>query len=113
MIEKYLPVTEFKEAPIMEVIDVNDRIGFAAEFAPRILRIKPDYKVPLICMEPGQEIKPHVSGRGVFYFISGCGVMTVDGKEVEVKAGTMVFVEKDETRGIRALERLTAFAVSF
>lgn len=96
----------------MELIDVNERAGFAAEFMPRILRVKPEYKVPLICMEPGQKIDPHQSGTGIFYFISGKGVMTVEGKDVEVKAGNMVFVDKGESRGIRATERLTAFAVS-
>lgn len=95
----------------MEFLNVNEKVGFSPEFAPRILRITQGYKVPLICMEPGQEIKPHQSGTGVFYFISGKGVMTVEGKEIEVSAGSMVFVEKGESRGIRASERLTAFAV--
>ena len=95
----------------MEFIDVNEKAGFTAEFMPRILRVRPEYKVPLICMEPGQEIKPHQSGTGIFYFISGKGVMTVEGKEMEVGPGKMVFVEKGESRGIRATERLTAFAV--
>lgn len=96
----------------MELIDVNERAGFATEFMPRILRVKPEYKVPLICMEPGQKIDPHQSGTGIFYFISGKGIMTVEGKDVEVKAGNMVFVDKGESRGIRATERLMAFAVS-
>ena len=95
----------------MEFVDLKDRVGFSDEFAPRILRAKPEYKVPLICMEPGQEIKPHQSGTGVFYFVSGKGIMTVEGKEMEVRAGNIVFVEKGESRGIRATERLTAFAV--
>lgn len=95
----------------MEVIDVSERVGFSEEFAPRILRVTPNYKVPLICLEPGQEIKPHQSGTGVFYFMSGSGTMTVDGEEFPVKAGSMVFVEKGQSRGIRADERLTAFAV--
>lgn len=96
----------------MEIIDLNEKTGFAEEFFPRILKVKPAYKVPLICMEPGQEIKPHQSGTGVFYIVSGKGIMTVEGKETEVKAGNMIFVESGETRGIRATtERLTAFAV--
>jgi quercetin dioxygenase-like cupin family protein len=96
----------------MDMIDVNEKTGFAGEFMPRILKVKPEYKVPLICMEPGQEIKPHQSGAGVFYFVSGKGVMTVEGKEFEVGPGKMVFVEKGESRGIRAAgERLVAFAV--
>lgn len=96
----------------MEIIDVSERVGFATEFMPRILRVRPEYKVPLICMEPGQEIAPHQSGTGIFYIISGKGVMTVDGKELDVRAGNMVFIDKGESRGIRAVERLTAFAVS-
>lgn len=95
----------------MELIDVNERVGFSEEFTPRILRVRPGYKVPLICMEPGQEIPPHPSGTGVFYFMSGKGIMTVDGEETEVKAGSMVIVERGESRAIRATERLTAFAI--
>lgn len=96
----------------MELVNLNEKIAFAREFMPRILRVKPEYKVPLICMEPGQEIKPHQSGTGVFYFISGMGIMTVEGKELEVKAGSMVFVEKGESRGIKAGSvQLVAFAV--
>lgn len=96
----------------MEVIDVNEKIGFAPEFMPRILKVRPDYKVPLICMEPGQEIPPHQSGKGVFFILSGKGIMTVEGTEIPVKPGTMVLVEQGESRGIRADgERLVAFAV--
>ncbi|HLC17415.1 MAG TPA: cupin domain-containing protein [Thermodesulfobacteriota bacterium] len=95
----------------MELVDLKERAGFSEEFKPRILRVAEGYKVPLICMEPGQQIPPHPSGLGIFYIVSGRGVMTVEGKEVEVRAGNMVFVEKGESRGIRATERLTAFAV--
>lgn len=95
----------------MEIIDLSARVEFAPEFMPRILRVRPEYKVPLICMEPGQQIPSHPGGTGIFFVMSGKGLMTVDGKEVEVKAGTMIFIEKGETRGIRATERLTAFAV--
>lgn len=95
----------------MEFLDVNERVAFAPDFMPRILRVKPEYKVPLICMEPGQQIPEHASGTVIFYFMSGTGVMTVEGKEIAVKPGTIVFVEKGESRGIKAAERLTAFAV--
>jgi quercetin dioxygenase-like cupin family protein len=99
------------EGFIMELIDVNDKVGFSDEFAPRILRAGADYKVPLICLNAGQKIPPHPSGTGVFYIISGAGVMTVGDETEEVKAGSMIFVKKGETRGIEATEQLTAFAV--
>ena len=37
--------------------------------------------------------------------------MNVEGKDLEVKTGTMIFVEKGESRGIKATETLIAFAV--
>ena len=95
----------------MEFIDIMERANFSDQFTPQVLRMAPNYKVPLICMEPGQEIPPHPSGTGVFYIVSGKGIMTVEGKEIEVQAGNMIIVEQGESRGIRATETLVAFAV--
>ena len=95
----------------MERIDLTERASFSEQFAPQILKVSPNYKIPLICMEPGQLIPPHLSGTGVFYIVSGKGVMTIDGQEVEVQAGNMILVDKGESRGIRATETMMAFAV--
>jgi quercetin dioxygenase-like cupin family protein len=95
----------------LEIIDLMEKTRFSETFSPQILRKAANYKVPLICMEPGQEIPPHPSGTGVFYIVSGKGVMHVEGKDMDVKEGTMVFVEKGESRGIKATESLIAFAV--
>ena len=95
----------------MERIDLTEKASFSEQFAPQILKVSPNYKIPLICMKPGQEIPPHASGTGVFYIVNGKGVMTVDGQEVEVQAGNMIFVDKGESRGIRATETMMAFAV--
>ena len=97
--------------PNMELIDLMERASFSDIFAPQILRMAQDYKVPLICMEAGQEIPPHPSGTGVFYIVSGQGIMTVEGEEKQVQAGNMIFIEKGESRGIRATETMMAFAV--
>ena len=95
----------------MDLIDINERVEFADEFRPRILKMADGYKVPLICLEAGQEIPPHPSGTGIFFIVSGAGVMTVEGEEQDVKEGTMIFVDEGTPRGIRATERLVAFAV--
>lgn len=95
----------------MEIIDVRERIEFDSEFRPRILKMAEGYKVPLICLEAGQEIPPHPSGTGIFFIISGTGVMTVDGEERDVKEGDMIFVDGGSERGIKASENLVAFAV--
>ena len=95
----------------MELIDLMERASFSEQFAPQILRRASGYKVPLICMEPGQQIPPHPGGTGVFYIVSGKGIMTIEGKEVVVEAGNMIFIEEGESRGIKATETMTAFAV--
>jgi quercetin dioxygenase-like cupin family protein len=95
----------------MECIDLTEKASFAEQFAPQILKVSPNYKIPLICMKPGQEIQPHSGGTGVFYIVSGKGVMTVEGQEVEVQAGNMIVIDKGESRGVRATETMMAFAV--
>jgi quercetin dioxygenase-like cupin family protein len=95
----------------MKNFNLNDKAEFNEQFRPQILEVNPKYKIPLICMNPGQEIQPHPSGTGVFYIVSGKGVMTIDGKEIEVASGEMVLIDEGESRGIRATENMTAFAV--
>tara|TARA_B100000315_G_scaffold90209_1_gene82927 strand:- start:2574 stop:2873 length:300 start_codon:yes stop_codon:yes gene_type:complete len=95
----------------MEIIKFKDAVSFSEPFTPRILRAKPNHKVPLICMNPGQEIPPHPSGMGIFYIVKGKAVMTIEGKSVDVAEGDMIFVEDGESRGIKAIETLVAFAV--
>jgi mannose-6-phosphate isomerase-like protein (cupin superfamily) len=95
----------------MEIVDINEKAKYGAQFAPIILRTTPKYKTPLICMNPGQEIPPHPSATGIFYIVSGSAVMTINDVEQTVKAGQMIFVDAGETLGIRAVEKLTAFAV--
>ena len=95
----------------MEIININERAVFNEQFAPQVLVANAQCKIPLICMNPGQEIPAHPSATGVFYIVKGSAVMTINGQEHTVKAGNMIFIEKGLTRGIRALETLTMFAV--
>ena len=95
----------------MEIIKVAEKVGFSDTFMPRILKVTPDYKVPLICLKTGQSIPPHASGTGIFYILSGAGIMTVGSEKNKVTAGDMVIVDKGAERGIEATEDLTAFAV--
>jgi quercetin dioxygenase-like cupin family protein len=71
----------------------------------------PDAKIPMICLEPGQEIPAHPSGTGIFYVLEGKGVMSLDGEEIRLLKGKAVVVPEGSERGIRAEERLVAVAV--
>ena len=49
----------------MERIDLTEKASFSEQFAPQILKVSPNYKIPLICMKPGQE-PPTQAGKVSF-----------------------------------------------
>jgi quercetin dioxygenase-like cupin family protein len=65
----------------------------------------------MICLEPGQEIPAHPSGTGVFYVLEGKGIMSLDGEEIELSKGKVVFAPEGSERGIKCIERLVAIAI--
>ncbi|MCR4289017.1 MAG: cupin domain-containing protein [Candidatus Scalindua sp.] len=95
----------------MNLIKLREKIQFGEQFRPQILFASPDAKVPMICLEPGQEIPAHPSGTGVFYILEGKGIMSLDGEEIELSKGKVVFAPEGSERGIRGIERLVAIAV--
>ena len=95
----------------MNLIKLREKIQFSEQFRPQILCAAPDAKVPMICLEPGQEIPAHPSGTGVFYVLEGKGIMSLDGEEIELSKGKVVFAPGGSERGIRSIERLVAIAV--
>ncbi len=95
----------------MNLIKLRERVQFNEQFRPQILCASPDAKIPMICLEPGQEIPAHPSGTGIFYVLEGKGVMSLDGEEIRLLKGKVVVVPEGSERGIRAEERLVAVAV--
>ncbi len=95
----------------MNLIKLKERVQFNEQFRPQILCASPDAKVPMICLEQGQEIPAHPSGKGVFYVLEGKGIMLLDGKEISLSKGKVVIVPEGSERGIRGVERLVAIAV--
>lgn len=95
----------------LNLIKLRDKIEFNEQFRPQILHISPDVKVPLICLEPGQEIPPHPSGTGIFYVLEGKGIMYLDDKEIDLSKGKVVIAPDGAKRGIKGVERLVAVAV--
>ncbi|MCP4264125.1 MAG: cupin domain-containing protein [Candidatus Brocadiaceae bacterium] len=95
----------------MNLIKLKERVQFNDQFRPQILCASPDAKIPMICLEPGQEIPAHPSGTGVFYVLEGKGIMSLDGKDISLSKGKVIVVPEGSERGIRADERLVAIAV--
>ncbi len=98
----------------MEPIRLNEKIQFNKEhFIPNILYASPKVKMPLICMEPGQEIPPH-SGHsvGIFYVKEGKGIFTLDGKKIDIEKDTIIIAPEGSSRGMKCVERLVVLAIS-
>lgn len=95
----------------MNLIKLPERVQFNEKFRPQILCVSPEMKVPMICLEPGQEIPAHPSGTGVFYILEGKGTMFLDGEEISLSKGKVVVVPEGSERGIRGIERLVAVAI--
>lgn len=94
----------------MNIIQLKERVKFDSQFTPQILYVSPTLKIPLICLEAGQEIPPHPSGEGIFYVMEGNGMMVVGDKEVPLSSGEVVVAPEGSKRGIKAIEKVVALA---
>lgn len=95
----------------MNLIRLREKVLFNESFRPQILCAAPDAKVPLICLEPGQEIPAHPGGTGIFYVLEGEGIMYLDGEEIGLLKGKVVIAPDGSKRGIKGVERLIVVAV--
>ncbi len=98
----------------MEPIRLEEKIAFHKEhFIPNILFASPKVKMPLICMEPGQEIPPHGGHSiGIFYVKEGKGVFTLDDQKIDMNKDMIIIAPEGATRGMRCVERMVVLAIS-
>lgn len=98
----------------MEPIRLKDKIQFNKEhFIPNILFASPKVKMPLICLEPGQEIPPHGGHSiGIFYVKEGKGVFTLDDKKIDMEKDTIIIAQEGASRGMKCIERMVVLAIS-
>ena len=67
-------------------------------------------KVLVVGLEQGQQIPAHPETLAIYHFLSGAGVMSVDGEDFAVSAGATVIAPANTARGIRAHSRLVFLA---
>ena len=93
---------------------MEEKIKFNKEqFVPNILYASPKVKMPLICMEPGQEIPPHEGhSTGIFYVKEGKGIFTLDKQKMDVKKDMIVIAPEGSSRGMKCVERMVVLAIS-
>ncbi|MDR4506827.1 MAG: cupin domain-containing protein [Candidatus Brocadiaceae bacterium] len=98
----------------MELINIQEKVKFNKEqFIPNILYASPKVKMPLICMESGQEIPPHGGPSvGIFYVKEGKGVFTLDDQKIDMEKGTVIIAPVGSSRGMKCVEKMCVLAVS-
>ncbi len=71
-----------------------------------------NFNVVLVCFETGQEIPPHPEPYAVFFLVlKGRGLFTNREGSFELGEQSSIFIEKDEPRGIKSLEKLTVLGI--
>ncbi|HMK44367.1 MAG TPA: cupin domain-containing protein [Dissulfurispiraceae bacterium] len=98
-----------------EVLDLKKLITFYPDKIYReMLTDKPEMRVALMCLGPGQELKPHKAPlRLLMYCVEGRGVFTVGDEEVAAGEKTAIMVDPNVPHGFRAAadEKLVVMAV--
>ncbi len=98
----------------MEILDLKKSIEFYPDKIYReMLSDKPEMRIALMCLEPGQELAPHKAPmRLLMYCVEGKGIFTVGEEEIEANEKTCILCEPMVPHGFRATdERLVVMAV--
>ena len=98
----------------MEILDLKKLRKFYPEKIFReMLSDKPEMRIALMCLEPGQKLTPHkVPMRILMYCVEGKGIFTVGDEEIEANEKTCILCDPMVPHGFRATdERLVVMAV--
>ncbi len=99
----------------MQHLDLNKLQEFAAAgFVKNELVVTDNFKLLMICFEPGQAVEPCVMSRSTaFYIVEGRGVVIEAGETVQVSGGSLVLIKPDLERQIKAESRMVVLAIQY
>jgi nitric oxide dioxygenase len=64
--------------------------------------------IGLFCMAAGTDISEHTSTKpGFVYVLEGKGMFNLEGKEIEMKEGVLIFMEANQAHSLKAEENTT------
>lgn len=67
--------------------------------------------VTLFCMAAGTEIEDHTSTKeGIVYVIEGNGIFNLEGKDIAMKPGVIIYMQKNAVHSLKAKEN-TSFVL--
>src|SRR3972149_885713 len=88
----------------MELLDLKKLMKFYPDKISReMLSDKPEMRVALMCLEPGQKLEPHKAPlRLLMYCVEGKGTFTVGEEKVEADEKTCILCEPNVLHGFAA-----------
>ncbi|MCK5140112.1 MAG: cupin domain-containing protein [Thermodesulfovibrionia bacterium] len=99
----------------MEILDLKKLIKFYPDKISReMLADKPEMRIALMCLEPGQKLNPHKAPmRLLMYVVEGKGTFTVGDEQIEADEKTCLPCDPMVEHGFAADkgERLVVMAV--
>ncbi len=99
----------------METLDLKKLIKFnPANLSREMLADKPEMRIALMCLEPGQKLNPHKAPlRLLMYVVEGKGTFTVGDEKIEADEKTCLPCDPMVEHGFAADkgERLVVMAV--
>lgn len=104
-------MSESTKIPSVFYTNIEDQVIFG-EIGPKpqFLVDSEQMKVILAGLEPGQQIPAHPESLAMYHFLSGSGVMEVNGERFVVGPGATVITPPNATRGMKAETRLVFLA---
>jgi quercetin dioxygenase-like cupin family protein len=99
---------------LMELLDLKKVIKFNPDRIGReMLSDKPEMRIALMCLEPGQELTPHKAPlRLLMYVVEGRGTFTVGDEQIEADEKTCILCEPMTPHGFKPKDsRLVVMAV--
>jgi quercetin dioxygenase-like cupin family protein len=99
----------------MHTIDLKKEIKFQPDKISReMLDDKPEMRIALMCLEPGQKLDPHKAPmRLLMYVVQGRGTFTVGGEQIEADEKTCIPCDPMVSHGFNADkgEKLVVMAI--
>jgi len=99
----------------METLDLKKLIKFYPDKISReMLADKPEMRIALMCLEPGQKLTPHKAPlRLLMYVVEGKGTFTVGDERIEADEKTCILCDPMVPHGFEANKgkRLVVMAV--
>lgn len=99
----------------MQHLDLDKLKEFtAAGYIKNELVVTDNFKLLMICFEPGQSVEPCVMSRSTaFYIIEGTGEVIEAGEAVQVFNGSLVLIKPELERQIKAESKMVVLAIQY